>query len=187
MHAAINRSGNHVEGAAELHVCRAGPCRQHETTNVCARTARHIDVHTSYVHRNPADQMIPHVYRYCRIPSSLRAARCTPVDTRGSEYVYAHTHRLSTAASSAHAIAHTCTWRRCSHMHAHTYISQRQLLVCICTYRTSLLLFIDGDIHARTLMRAQMQTLRRTRVRAKALHVPTVIRTEDRFSMSTCM
>jgi hypothetical protein len=25
-------------GAAELHVCSAWPCRQHKTTNVCART-----------------------------------------------------------------------------------------------------------------------------------------------------
>ena len=72
-------------------------------------------------------------------------------------------------------------------MRAHAYTSQRQLLVYICTYRTSLLLFIDGGIHARALMRAQMQTLRRHTCARKHCMYPTAIRTEDRFAMSTCM
>ena len=33
---------------------------------------------------------------------------------------HTHTHKMSPAASSARAIAHTCTWRRCIHIHTRT-------------------------------------------------------------------
>ncbi len=47
---------------------------------------------------------------------------------------YTHGHVKSTAAWSAHAIAHTCSGRRCSHMHAHTYLSPKYMYICIHIY-----------------------------------------------------
>ena len=90
---------------------------------------------------------------------------------RVRSYIYrrTHTHMRSTAASSARALAHTCTWRRCSHMHAHTYTSRRQILTYRHTYRTPLLLFIGGDIHAR----AHSCVRKRSVAHAQALHTCT--------------
>ena len=108
------------------------------------------------------------MYRYTYISDV-----CAAISTGG------RTPTGSQRASSARALAHTCTWRRCSHMHAHTYTSHRQILAYRHTYRTPLLLFIGGDIHARA------QTQRRTRARASTACTQLGVHTSTSAAAST--
>ncbi len=56
--------------------------------------------------------------------------------------------------------------------------------ICIDVYRTRLQLFKDTVIHTRTRRCARANAFD-AHERAQALHVPTVIRTDDRFSMNS--
>jgi hypothetical protein len=110
-------------------------------------------------------------------------------------YIYragTHTHTMSPAASSACAIARTCTWTRCGHVRAHRLnITQHHTSTHLSIDIGRLSLYIDTNLctptrrdpHARA--RARGDTLVATHMRAYARHVPRVIGTKTTIYKST--
>ena len=140
----------HTESASHAHTCRAEPNRQPaHTIGMCVHRW-HDNIHARRLRSHDYMQIYIYIGR-----------------VRSYIYRRTHTHMRSTAASSARALAHTCTWRRCSHMHAYT--SRRQILIYRHTYRTPLLLLIGADIHAR----AHSCVRKRSVAHAQALHTCT--------------
>ena len=161
----------HTERASHAHTCRAepNPAAHPRDRQVCASVARQHTRSQTDITRLCTDI---HIYRTCaqlylQADAHTQAVNGRIVRTRNRTHVHME-------AMQPHARAYLYFHRGSySYVYIYTYI-----------YRTPLLLFIDGDIHARALMRAQTQ--RRT-CASTAYMYPTVTRTADRLSMSACM
>jgi hypothetical protein len=93
--------------ASHSRTCRAEPYRQHAHAIARAYMGDTTTESLTYI----ISQASTSIYVYINIYLTC-ASRYTGGHT--------HTHKMSPAASSARAIAHTCTWRRCIHMHTRT-------------------------------------------------------------------
>ena len=92
--------------ASHSRTCRAEPYRQH--AHAIARAYMGDTTTESLTYISPRSlhlYMYIYIYVYIYLTSASRYA--------GG---HTHTHKMSPAASSARAIAHTCAWRRCIHM-----------------------------------------------------------------------
>ncbi len=125
------------------------PCRAASS----AHAREHMCVHRDIIPYTRADahERSTHIY-VCLIRACLSIQAGT----------HTHTHTMSPGTSSARAVARTCTWTRCSHMHAHSlFITQASIYLqrsdpSIATYRyTNLYTHMARSTRARARSHAQ--------------------------------